>query len=275
VYENEIWRGVIKIYPGLHAKFLVINGGDVAVFGSSDLTAGGLRGNYELNMIVKGQLAKRLAKLFDTLWNRAVPITKDHVWNEAPEDLLRKPREAAVRAVNERLAELLSVDPHCFSRFRPECAKEVASAMRRKYVGKMLPENCAAAAAGVSPHLLISAPDSAVLAGHYVCWARALAREILEGRVKPADLDSGYKIYEAAVEAGAERCPGAAKRDALEELKRLENEDYRDSSVRRPIPYRMLFLAATLPAVGCCISGKRFANRVERFLVCPCSSLQC
>lgn len=276
VYER--WREVVRVYPSLHAKFYIFAedaGPSAALVGSADLTAGGLRGNLEAVVLIRGEAARPLADMFNRLWARALPLTEDYVadW-EGPEEALRKPWGEAVKRANERLAEILGVSAHCLSRHDPlNCARLVARAVRSRFEGcGDLPENCAARATGVSAKALLSAPPSAVLAGHYVCWARALAARLLEGKV--GRLDSGMEAYEAAVQAGAESCWGEAKRAAEEELERLEDSNYRDNYVRWPIPYRLLFLAMTLPATGCRILGrevrtkKRGVARVERELYC-------
>lgn len=276
VYDK--WREVVRIYPGLHAKFYIFgedSGPSAALVGSADLTAGGLRGNLEAIVIIRGEATRLLADMFNKLWAKALPLTEDYVadW-EGPEEALRKTWGEAVKRANERLAEILGVSTHCLFRHDPlNCARVVASAVRSRFeeCGD-LPENCAARAAGISTKTLLSAPPSAVLAGHYVCWARALAAKALEGRVRR--LSSGMEVYEAAVRAGAESCWGEAKRAAEEELKRLEDNDYRDNYVRWRIPYRLLFLAMTLPAVGCRIVGREVKTkggrviRVERELYC-------
>jgi hypothetical protein len=272
----ERWWNSIRVYPGLHLRFYVLD--EVAVVGSSRLTAGGLGGNFEVNLLVRGEIAQSLAQQFEKMWQVALHLREEYVADEDdPEEVMRMWRASQVSLANEVLANVLEVDKSCLTAYEPtRCARQVAQAIREKFghchlpdEGFAPPEVCAARIAGGRSGALISAPGNLVLAGHYVCWARALALDILEGWRDPAELDSGMKIFEAAVESATRRCGGVSRKVAEQELKRLGDDSYSDNYVRWSIPYRMLFIAMTLPAIGCKITGEQAGTGYTwRRLVC-------
>jgi hypothetical protein len=70
------------------------------------------------------------------------------------------------------------------------------------------------------------------------------------------------------LKAAAEDCPRRLKTPAEEELERLKDGAYRNEAMWT-IPYRLLPLALTLPAIGCRIVGQaRKDGRHIRHLVC-------
>ncbi len=275
VYER--WRDVIKVYPDLHAK-LYLFGNGVAVVGSANLTAGGLYGNVELNLLIRGELYDKLARYFEELWRSAKPLTEDYV-EDVEEVEARRGAAKLVDRVNEALAKVLKVDKKCLAELQPtRCPAIVAEAVNKGFrTCRDLPENCVVEAVAGSLGLrvaelarrLMRGPDSAIVAGHPLCWAKAFAAVLRAGRVKVDELSSGVKIYEAMVKVASRECPGRAGEAAGEELARLSNEDYKDDYVRWKIPARLLPLALVLPVTGCRLAGvRRAGGTVLRRLDC-------
>ena len=264
VYEK--WRDVVKVYPDLHTK-LYLFGNGVAVVGSANLTAGGLYGNVELNLLIRGELYDKLARYFEELWRGAKPLTEDYVEDveEVEARYTRRGAAELIERVNKALAGVLGIGEECMAEFKPmQCSIVVAAAINERFrdCGD-LPENCAADAVAGELGLgalelarrLMKGPGSAIAAGHPLCWAKAFAAMLRAGRVDAEKLNSGVKIYEAMVDAASRECPGRAGELAREELERLGDEDYRDNYVRWKIPYRLLPLALVLPITGCRLAG--------------------
>jgi hypothetical protein len=74
---------------------------------------------------------------------------------------------------------------------------------------------------------------------------------------------SGWAFLDAA-----EDCPRRLRAQAEEELERLKDKAYRNEAMWT-IPYRLLPLALTLPAIGCRIEGRmRSDGRTIGHIVC-------
>jgi hypothetical protein len=74
---------------------------------------------------------------------------------------------------------------------------------------------------------------------------------------------SGWAFLDAA-----EDCPRRLRAQAEEELERLKDKAYRNEAMWT-IPYRLLPLALTLPAIGCRIEGRtRRDGRAIRYINC-------
>jgi len=70
------------------------------------------------------------------------------------------------------------------------------------------------------------------------------------------------------LKAAAEDCPRRLRAPAEEELARLQDGAYRNEAMWT-IPYRLLPLALTLPAIGCRIGGStRRDGRSIRQIIC-------
>ena len=83
-----------------------------------------------------------------------------------------------------------------------------------------------------------------------------------------ASFKSGIEAYEAMLKAAAEGCPRRLRAQAEEELERLQDKAYRNEAMWT-IPYRLLPLALTLPAIGCRIEGQtRRDGRTIRRIYC-------
>jgi hypothetical protein len=79
---------------------------------------------------------------------------------------------------------------------------------------------------------------------------------------------SGIEAHEAMLKAAAEDCPRRLRAQAEEELERLKDGAYRNEAMWT-IPYRLLPLALTLPAIGCRIEGQtRRDGRTIRHVIC-------
>ncbi len=255
VYER--WREVVRVYPG-HAGNLYI-GRRGFVSGGAPLVAKWLYSGGAVNFaaVLPPAAVKEVEEYFHTkLWSRSLPLTEDATVDAAAESLLRSPYARDASRANEALAEALGGDlARCFMAFDPgSCARLVANALRKRYGRCEAEEVCAAADVHkrVSPRRLLSAPDNAYLAGHPVCWIRSFATSLLENR---RSFRSGIEAYIAMLASAAETCRGELKRLAEEELAKLQDEVYRNEAMWT-IPYRLLPLALTLPAVGCRIESK-------------------
>ena len=255
VYER--WREAVRVYPG-HVGNLYI-GRRGLVSGGAPLVAKWMYSRVAANLaaVLPPAAVKELEEYFHAkLWSKALPLTEDAVVDASAEVILRSPYARDAKRANEALAEALGRDlARCFTAFHPgSCARLVANALRKKYSNCEAEEVCAAADVHkrVSPRRLLSAPDDAYLAGHPVCWIRSLAANILEER---RSFKSGIEAYTAMLTSAAETCRGELKRLAEEELAKLQDEAYRNEAMWT-IPYRLLPLALTLPAVGCRIEGK-------------------
>ncbi|MFP3200621.1 MAG: hypothetical protein RXR06_12175 [Thermoproteus sp.] len=268
VYER--WRDAVRIYPG-HAGNLYIGARGLAA-GGAPLTAAGLRSPAAANFaaLVPPAVLREAEGYFSGLWRRAQPLAEDAAVDASAEDLLRAPHAGEARRANERLAEALGPGAaRCLAEFRPgDCARPVAEALRERYRGcGRVEEACAAADVHreVSPRRLLAAPDSAHLAGHPACWLRAFAVRLVEER---RGFRSGIEAYEAMLKAAAEDCPRRLRAPAEEELARLQDGAYRNEAMWT-IPYRLLPLALTLPAIGCRIEGStRRDGRSIRQIIC-------
>ena len=267
VYEK--WRDAVRIYPG-HAGNLYIGARGLAT-GGAPLTAAGLRNPAATNFaaLMPPAVLKEAEGYFHELWRKAQPLAEDAAVDAAAEELLRAPHAGAARRANEKLAEALGPDAaRCLAEFRPrDCARPVAAALRERYKKCEVEEVCAAADVHreVSPRRLLAAPDSAHLAGHPACWLRAFAVRLVEER---RSFNSGIEAYEAMLKAAAEDCPRRLKAPAEEELERLKDGAYRNEAMWT-IPYRLLPLALTMPAIGCRIVGQtRKDGRTIRQIHC-------
>ncbi len=271
VFNN--WRDIVKVLSGLHSKLYLTE--KKAIIGSANLTLGGLFRNEELNIIISEErTVRRLHDYFNRLWDEARDLTEDLV-EDIDEPSVGSTRLAPIEKVNRLLTKMLGVDARCLTTFNPgECARKMANAIRegaKSIQCNDIEENCIAGKVHkhVKPVDIIKGADSAVVAGHPLCWVKSLISAIKNRYINVKGLDSGMKIYEAMVHMGSNMCSGIAKRLAHEELNKLSREQYRDGYVRWPISYRLLPLALTLPSIGCMIEGRiREDGRKIRRLKC-------
>mgnify|MGYP001770716322 CR=1 FL=1 len=279
IYER--WRDVVRIYHELHTK-LYLFGNGIAIVGSANLTSGGLYRNLELNIIIRNEeLYEQLMGYYDELWRSAKPLTEDYVEDieEVEAKMTKRGASWFVNEVNEALLNILGVHEECLTTFNPrQCAVTVAEAINREFRNcRDLPENCIVNTVAKELNLevkelareLMGSPNSAIVAGHPLCWVKVFVNLLRVGHINVEELSSGVKIYESMVKETSQKCPGAAGELAREELGRLNDEDYRDNYIRWKISYRLLPLALVLPISECRLVGIHRRNgTVLRRLVC-------
>jgi len=72
-----------RLYDDLHAKLYIMhnNNAYIALIGSSNLTKRGLTVNFEVDVMLKGEVTdsyyEQLLKIFNTIWNASRPITQN------------------------------------------------------------------------------------------------------------------------------------------------------------------------------------------------------
>jgi HKD family nuclease len=279
-----------RLYDDLHAKLYIMhnNNAYIALIGSSNLTKRGLTVNFEVDVMLKGEVTdsyyEQLLKIFNTIWNASRPITQNDL--ALLQSINKNVKVTITRNeiihIERQALKLLGINRDALIKCkstdkedRKQCINTIYNKLRRLTQGNTLPEQAFRTEISKNAHieklgkLCHEAPSEWFLG--IPCIMIYIAYEL--GR-SGKTYDTGISFYEDILEKSLNqtRKIKGVKNDVInfitQELDRVRNDkEYREQVIERKIGATILPLILALPR-NCNITGIFKRNRYERKITC-------
>jgi len=280
-----------RLYDNLHAKLYIIHNDNayIALIGSSNLTKRGLTVNFEVDVMLKGEVTdsyyEQLLKIFNTIWNASRPITKGDLAliqriNKRVRDVVIKNK---IMRIENEIIKLLGIDRDAIIKCRSvntddrkQCINTIYNKLRRLTQGNTLPEQAFRTEISKNAHieklgrLCGKAPSEWFLG--VPCIMLYVAYQLGSSGMS---YRTGISFYEDVLTNSlnqASKIKGV-KNDVInfitQELDRVRNDkEYREQVIERKIGATILPLILALPR-NCNITVNKGNRKIKiRSIVC-------